>query len=63
MGLCYFLDFDDIELCVLEGLPPEGELHSLAELGSYPDLFVETSMPFQNGPVFVSEMGEWPALG
>lgn len=35
VGLCYFLDFDDIELCVLEGLPPEGELHSLAELGSY----------------------------
>ena len=34
-GLCYFLDFDDIELCVLAGLTPEAGLHSLAELGLY----------------------------
>lgn len=55
-GLWYFLDSDDIELCVLEDLHSysRGRPMLFGEIGVIMGLLVET---FQNGTVFVSKMG------
>ena len=58
-GLWYFLDSDDIELCVLEDLHSysRGRAMLFGEIGVKMGLLVETFTSFQNGIVFVSKMG------
>ena len=62
VGLCYFLDFDDTELCVLAGLTPEAGLQSLAELGLYQISSWKLSC-LPEWPCLCVWDGEWPASG
>lgn len=63
-GLWYFLDFYDIGICVLDD--PDsysiGRAMVFAGIGVIMALSVEAFTSFSNGTVFVSKVGEWPAL-